>query len=282
MFDLEQSLNEWRRRMTAAGVKSAARLDELESHLREDVATLVSSGITEAEAFETAVERLGNPASLRAEFNRAEAGSCRIVTITSWLWVGLAALFSAGMFQRIAVGRGDLLLALHVCSIVLGYVAAFVAGGLGVAYIGFRAFHKLTPVRRDSLERAVAVFSVIAAGLASIGYLLGMFWAHSHWGVYFNGSSKEIAGACGSLWLIAIATMRLCNRTAGRGFILLSIGGNMVISLAWFAPFLMEAVPADKGPITVTAWLLAAFLGIQLVFLTAGLMPGSDTLEPNN
>ena len=37
MFDLEQAILEWRRQMTAGGIKAPEVLDELESHLHDDV-----------------------------------------------------------------------------------------------------------------------------------------------------------------------------------------------------------------------------------------------------
>ena len=37
MFDLEQAIAEWRKQMLAAGIKAPVPLDELESHLREEV-----------------------------------------------------------------------------------------------------------------------------------------------------------------------------------------------------------------------------------------------------
>lgn len=44
MFNLEQSIADWRRQMLATGIKTPAPLDELESHLREDIGALVSAG----------------------------------------------------------------------------------------------------------------------------------------------------------------------------------------------------------------------------------------------
>jgi hypothetical protein len=37
MFNLEQAISEWRRQMIAVGIKTPVPLEELESHLREDV-----------------------------------------------------------------------------------------------------------------------------------------------------------------------------------------------------------------------------------------------------
>ena len=36
MFNLDQSITEWRRQMVAGGIQSPRVLDELESHLRDD------------------------------------------------------------------------------------------------------------------------------------------------------------------------------------------------------------------------------------------------------
>ena len=37
MFDLEQSIRNWRKQMLAAGIKSPVPLDELEIHLRDEI-----------------------------------------------------------------------------------------------------------------------------------------------------------------------------------------------------------------------------------------------------
>jgi hypothetical protein len=68
MFDLEQAIAEWRRKMAANGLKAGAVLDELESHLREDVERKVKLGSGLEPAFQKAVADLGNGARLEREF----------------------------------------------------------------------------------------------------------------------------------------------------------------------------------------------------------------------
>lgn len=68
MFDLEQAIAEWRRQMAAGGIKDSAVLDELESHLREDVAHQMQSGLAPQAAFEVAAGRIGLPGALQNEF----------------------------------------------------------------------------------------------------------------------------------------------------------------------------------------------------------------------
>jgi hypothetical protein len=68
MFDLEQSIAEWRRQMLAAGIKAPVPLEELESHLREDVENRMRSGVGAQQAFETTVEQIGQTGVLQTEF----------------------------------------------------------------------------------------------------------------------------------------------------------------------------------------------------------------------
>lgn len=70
MFNLEQSISDWRRQMHSAGVTDSQILDELESHLREDVARRMQSGESEQHAFESAIQALGDVAVLKDEFKK--------------------------------------------------------------------------------------------------------------------------------------------------------------------------------------------------------------------
>src|ERR1700744_3879851 len=71
MFDLDQSIAEWRRELLRAGVKAPETLDELEEHLRERIATL-QRGLDGADAFQTAVTQLGERVALRREFAKVK------------------------------------------------------------------------------------------------------------------------------------------------------------------------------------------------------------------
>jgi hypothetical protein len=73
MFNLDRAITEWRRQMTAGGVKDSAVLDELESHVREDVERQTRSGVDAQKAFEAAVKRIGPASALKNEFERSMA-----------------------------------------------------------------------------------------------------------------------------------------------------------------------------------------------------------------
>src|SRR5208282_847396 len=111
--DLEHSIAEWRRQMRAAGIASPERLDELESHLREDIRVLLSAGTPEAPAFRLAVSRLGSPASVKTEFNKIESAQIRTVKIGEALWIGAVIMLAAVLSKGLLAGRMNLLLYAH-------------------------------------------------------------------------------------------------------------------------------------------------------------------------
>src|SRR5216683_2770198 len=72
MFDLNEQIAEWRRQMLAAGIETPVPLNELESHLREDVEQQMRSGLAEQQAFAIALQRMGQANTLKAEFEKVE------------------------------------------------------------------------------------------------------------------------------------------------------------------------------------------------------------------
>src|SRR5262245_19541406 len=98
MSDLERRLEAWRRAASASGL-DADGLDELESHLRDEVRQQTQAGHAEDRAFELAVERLGAPQTLAAEFARAgvpRAGLWLPLPVTAGV-LGVLALLLAGV-----------------------------------------------------------------------------------------------------------------------------------------------------------------------------------------
>jgi hypothetical protein len=96
MSDLERSIAEWRWRMLAAGIKGPVPLEELENHLREDVEEQMRAGTGEQQAFETAVQRMGDAGDIKGEFNKACAASWGFRFWWLWLWIG-----SFGLVQTV-------------------------------------------------------------------------------------------------------------------------------------------------------------------------------------
>jgi hypothetical protein len=72
MFNLEQSIAEWRQQMLAAGIKTPVPLEELEIHLREEIQQQMKSGLSGQDAFEISIRQIGQPKRLNNEFKKSE------------------------------------------------------------------------------------------------------------------------------------------------------------------------------------------------------------------
>ena len=70
MFNLEQSIADWRKQMLAAGIKTPVPLEELEIHLREEIGRQMKSGLSESEAFDSAFHKIGQARILKTEFKK--------------------------------------------------------------------------------------------------------------------------------------------------------------------------------------------------------------------
>jgi len=79
MFDLDQGIAEWRRQMVAGGVKAPEVLDELESHLRDEVEQQEFAGSSPEEAFKVAVQQIGQAAALEGEFDKVGRRSSALI-----------------------------------------------------------------------------------------------------------------------------------------------------------------------------------------------------------
>jgi hypothetical protein len=94
MFNLDQAIVEWRRQMATGGIKAPSILDELESHLREDVEQQTRMGINAECAFEVAVKKIGPANALRNEFKKSS-----VAGVLEKLMIAIAVLFVAfGVF----------------------------------------------------------------------------------------------------------------------------------------------------------------------------------------
>jgi len=97
MFDLEEKISEWRKQMLDAGIKTPVPLEELEIHLREEIERQIKAGLDEAQAFEMAVQNLGQGGALRNEFYKVNAGRGILRTIgliIGWLVAGFALFYT--------------------------------------------------------------------------------------------------------------------------------------------------------------------------------------------
>jgi hypothetical protein len=182
MFDLEQSIANWRRQMQAAGIQPPSKLDELEGHLREDFQLHMKAGLDQARALEHAIATIGHADTLRAEFDRAtHAGPLSMmVRVLALIWLaGCVFSFNTVLRQAFFPGGGFQVTPILFFSLSAQFI--YLAGALGgvVLFLGARA--------GIYILRTVALLFVIACAAQALNPGLGFGWRM--WCVAFGGFS---------------------------------------------------------------------------------------------
>ena len=91
MFELENEITRWKQSVVGDGVVSSEETSELESHLRESVASLGEKGLTTEEAFLVGANRLGHPLALQKEYAKNKL-SARWKQRVFWMLAGYLGL----------------------------------------------------------------------------------------------------------------------------------------------------------------------------------------------
>lgn len=235
MPEREELIAQWRRNLAETAGCPDEVLDELESHMRDELHQLVQAGHSEGQAFALAASRLGHPRALATEFAKAAAPAFWLpVRVALFASVALVALLIGYLLARWQDGRLESLLAVHVGAITLGYSAALFAGILVICYVVTRPFRDLAAEQIQGLQRAVFTLTATSAVLTLLGVLLGSVWAKDHLGRYWDWDAKETGGAVVLVW-DAVLLLLLASRLWEPRAMLLSILGNSVVGFAWFA-----------------------------------------------
>ena len=134
MFQLDHAIAEWRREMFACGIKSSAVLDEMESHVREDMERQMRSGEVEYKAFERAVQRIGPGRGVALEFEKINTLEKNQMKRTFVILVALFGMVFGMAMILPALGQWSRTGVLHMYPLLMGMVLV-VAGGL-VSFYG--------------------------------------------------------------------------------------------------------------------------------------------------
>lgn len=275
MPEHEELIAGWRRNLAETTGCTNEVLDELESHLRDEIQQLVQSGHSEEQAFALATSRLGPPRALATEFAKvAEPASWLPIRLARFAVTILTTLVVGFLWLRWQEGRLDLFLGTHVGTIILGYTISLLAGALVICYVATRPFHDLTAGQIRGLERAVLGLTTTAAVLTLIGILLGCVWAKDHLGRFWGWDPREIGAAVVVIWETSLILL-LMARVWEHRVILLSILGNGLVGFAWFATAWLADARA-YGPRSDLQIAVIIFALIQLLFFGLGFLPAGS------
>ncbi|OJW07464.1 MAG: hypothetical protein BGO49_26225 [Planctomycetales bacterium 71-10] len=252
-------------------------LDELEDHLRDEVDALTRAGHPPDEAARAAMDRLGAPSDLGAEFAKVPP------TSAPWLpvrlaWVGgalLAASMVLPLWPKLAAGGLASLLATHMGLVMLGYVSTLLVGFLAASYLVARLFAGLADGQVRTLQRAGLSLSALAVALTGVGVAFGfIFCPHEKTGWAFGYDTREVGGLVVLVWNLVM----LAGCWAGRrsespaAMMMLGLVGSMAVVLGWLGATAVEhrlhGAPADFA--TVAAVVSAQLAVACLAFAPAG------------
>jgi hypothetical protein len=168
MFNLEEKISDWRKQMLAAGIETPVPLDELETHLREEIAQMLRSGSDGSEAFQSAVQKIGRGNMLKAEFKKVGASlETRFVKL-----LGIACGVVAGLFSLWIL---LVLLTAHEANSaerLLGLTA------VALIILSARCGDKYLPIIQRPWVRAMAGALCCLASLGGMGVFLNFMVPH--------------------------------------------------------------------------------------------------------
>lgn len=159
MFNLETAIAKWRQQMRAAGIKTPVPLEELESHLREDIERQMSIGINAGTAFKTAAQRMGQSDLLKAEFSK-------VTGIKGVQWgkvVGVICCLAALPLPAWAVPRFLTVPELTTSERLLGSAAVLLTF---LSLASWRFSYRFLPVIHDREKRLKTTITFGLGGLA--------------------------------------------------------------------------------------------------------------------
>jgi hypothetical protein len=161
MFNLDQAIIEWRQKIIATGLNTPAVLDELESHLREDVERQIKAGMETAAAFEAAERRIGKSDLLKEEFAKVTGGK----EARSGKVIGIACGLVALPLSVLAVPTFLTIPELPLRERLLGMAAVSLTF---FSIVSWRFSYRFLPVIRNRNTRSA---TAIGCGLAGLVWL---------------------------------------------------------------------------------------------------------------
>jgi ABC-type transport system involved in cytochrome c biogenesis permease subunit len=173
-----------------------------------------------------------------------------------------------------AVLDTNLWLATHVTTVTLGYMATYVAGFLGVAFVVMGVFtQRLNKNLFKTMGQMIYGVICFAMLLSFVGTVLGGIWADQSWGRFWGWDTKENGALIIVLWNALVLHARWGGMIQQRGMAVLAMGGNVVTTWSWFGVNMLSVGLHNYGFIPEQVFWMAMFLLAQFVLIGIGLIP---------
>jgi ABC-type transport system involved in cytochrome c biogenesis permease subunit len=165
-------------------------------------------------------------------------------------------------------------LATHVVMVTLGYSSVALAGFLGIIYILRGLFTtSFNETTASSLGRMIYGVTCFATLFSFVGTILGGIWADQSWGRFWGWDPKENGALLIVLWNAIILHARWGGLVRERGLAVMSVFGNIVVSLSWFGVNMLGVGLHSYGFMDRAFGTLMTFIASQLVVMALGMLP---------
>ena len=267
MFDLEARIREWRRSLTGRLGQGDA-LDELESHLREEMHRAALAGREPEAAWNDAVARLGSPDGLASEFAKVPAvrpwrsvpAWCIFVT-----YLLVPAAFVCPILAKMRQTDDSALLLTHVAMICAGYFAVLAFGVQASSLTLSRLWGGATTPQLVTLRWWGRVYFAIGFVGCLVGFVLGAIWTKERYGVYWSNDAREIGGVIMIAWTLGMLIRFRRSTSPGLIDLTLGVAGNVVTVLSWFGAAYLKS----QGWLTAPFAKSTTFPNFMFVFMMA-------------
>ena len=173
-----------------------------------------------------------------------------------------------------AVLDSNFWLTVHVVTVTVGYVGAFLAGFLGLIYV-LRGFftRTLDALTAKALARMIYGIVCFATLFSFIGTVTGGIWADQSWGRFWGWDPKENGALIIVLWNALILHLRWGGIVRERGLVNCAIFGNIVTAWSWFGVNMLGIGLHSYGFTDAAFKWLVLFVVSQLALIGIGLLP---------
>ncbi|MCZ2342487.1 MAG: cytochrome c biogenesis protein ResB [Bacteroidales bacterium] len=178
-------------------------------------------------------------------------------------------------------------LAVHVTTVTLGYSATYVAGVVGLAYVGLGLMTPLlkkpivvgsgSQTRVMDLGRILGqvIYGIIclATLLSFFGTVSGGIWADQSWGRFWGWDPKENGAVLIVTWNALILHARWAGLVKDRGVAVLTLFGNMITTWSWFGTNQLQIGLHSYGFNKELIDLCVYVWAVHLIAIGLGLIP---------
>ena len=185
---------------------------------------------------------------------------------------GKYAMDGDNMAVLVAVLDSNFWLSTHVTSMVIGYSACLVAGGIGHIYVLMHLMPNYKPKQVKEVGKLVYGTLCFGTIIAFLGTILGGLWADQSWGRFWGWDPKENGAMLIVLWSVILLHARLGGYIRDWGLALGAVFGNIVVAAAWWGVNLLSVGLHNYGFTQGLFNKLAIFTAIELLFIAFGMV----------